>query len=219
MKAIPTHYLGYYFRSRLEARWAVFLETLQLHWRFEVQGYELPTGRYLPDFFLRLHDSALSDHQPPGSGYWVEIKPDGDPSDRELALLAELAWETGHNAYLVAGSPWPGKFRVWKACRDYGDGRQMEARELPGPNVYGGMPTVWLLCDRSHDMGFSVDPADGYRRARSARFEHGEEPGMPLGWEGVEVVTGEPLEVEPISSMWGDYPDRPDDGSDEADAA
>jgi len=41
IKPIPTQYQGYRFRSRNEARWAVFFETLQLDWRYEVEGYEL----------------------------------------------------------------------------------------------------------------------------------------------------------------------------------
>ena len=209
MKPIPTHWKGYFFRSRLEARWAVFLETLQLHWRFEPQGFELPSGRYLPDFFLRLHPEALADHQPAGSGYWVEIKPDGEPSDTEKRLLVELARETGHNAFLVAGSPWPGQFDVWKALRDYGDGRPAELVLRERTGVYGGMPSEWLLCDRGHDLGFGVDPYDAYRRARGARFEHGERPGLPLGWEGIEPAW-EPTPVERFETEDEWEPDEAD---------
>lgn len=35
---IPTRYKGYRFRSRLEARWAIFFDGLQLNWEFEAQG-------------------------------------------------------------------------------------------------------------------------------------------------------------------------------------
>ena len=60
IKAIETTYKGYRFRSRLEARWAVFFDTLGIKWQYENEGYqkevELNTGlktlRYLPDFFL-----------------------------------------------------------------------------------------------------------------------------------------------------------------------
>lgn len=53
LKAIDTEYRGYRFRSRLEARWAVFLDTIHCEWEYEAEGYELPGGvRYLPDFVL-----------------------------------------------------------------------------------------------------------------------------------------------------------------------
>ncbi len=48
MKAIETLYSGTIFRSRLEARWACFLDALCWPWT-----YEAPIGRrYLPDFVI-----------------------------------------------------------------------------------------------------------------------------------------------------------------------
>ncbi|WP_341918923.1 hypothetical protein [Hydrocarboniphaga effusa] len=53
MKVIQTKYAGHLFRSRLEARWAVFFDTLGIVWDYELDGFELSNGiRYLPDFFL-----------------------------------------------------------------------------------------------------------------------------------------------------------------------
>lgn len=63
IKAIETVYKGYKFRSRLEARWAIFFEELGLGWQYEVEGFDLPSGRYLPDFYL------------PSQHCHVEIKP------------------------------------------------------------------------------------------------------------------------------------------------
>jgi hypothetical protein len=51
---IPTRYKGYHFRSRLEARWAVFFDQLGLDWEYEPQGYVLDGTPYLPDFKLVL---------------------------------------------------------------------------------------------------------------------------------------------------------------------
>ena len=63
MKAIQTQYRGYFFRSRLEARWAVFFDKLGIEWQYEPEGFELGSaGRYLPDFYL----SSM--------GVWVEVK-------------------------------------------------------------------------------------------------------------------------------------------------
>ena len=51
IKPIETIYKGYRFRSRLEARWAVFFDALGVKWEYEPEGFELPSGkRYLPDF-------------------------------------------------------------------------------------------------------------------------------------------------------------------------
>ncbi len=63
IKAIETRYKGYRFRSRLEARWAVFFDALSIKWEYEKEGYDLgAAGWYLPDFWL------------PESNTWVEIK-------------------------------------------------------------------------------------------------------------------------------------------------
>jgi hypothetical protein len=68
MKAIETSYKGYRFRSRLEARWAVFFDHLGIAWKYEPEGFEKTENggerviRYLPDFYL------------PESGTWVEVK-------------------------------------------------------------------------------------------------------------------------------------------------
>jgi len=77
IKAIQTSYKGYRFRSRLEARWAVFFDTLGIEWEYEKEGFELgDEGRYLPDFWL------------PGKKVWVEIKPDNvDISPTELKVF------------------------------------------------------------------------------------------------------------------------------------
>lgn len=53
IQPIETEYKGYKFRSRLEARWAVFFDTIGVEWEYEPEGYELGDGlRYLPNFLL-----------------------------------------------------------------------------------------------------------------------------------------------------------------------
>lgn len=65
IKAIETVYKGYRFRSRLEARWAVFFDAMGVEWRYEPEGYDLGEfGWYLPDFYL------------PTLKLWAEIKPE-----------------------------------------------------------------------------------------------------------------------------------------------
>lgn len=53
IQPIETYHAGYRFRSRTEARWAVFFDHLKIRWQYEAQGYELDNGDwYLPDFWL-----------------------------------------------------------------------------------------------------------------------------------------------------------------------
>jgi hypothetical protein len=51
---IPTEYKGIKFRSKLEARWAVFFDTLGIEWQYEPQGYEIGTGyeAYYPRYLF-----------------------------------------------------------------------------------------------------------------------------------------------------------------------
>ena len=79
LKAIPTAYNGYSFRSRLEARWAVYFDTIGLKWEYEVEGYELSDGRrYLPDFVITTVD---------GDKYYCEVKPGNSNGDGKLEML------------------------------------------------------------------------------------------------------------------------------------
>lgn len=70
IKAIETRYKGYRFRSRLEARWAVFFDTLGIPWTYEPQGFERNGVRYLPDFQIQLGRDRYK------FTYWVEVKGD-----------------------------------------------------------------------------------------------------------------------------------------------
>lgn len=58
MKSIETVYNGYRFRSRLEARWAVFFDSAGIQYNYEPEGFELSDGtKYLPDFYLPESDT------------------------------------------------------------------------------------------------------------------------------------------------------------------
>ena len=61
---IQTEYRGRLFRSRLEARWAVFFDNLKVRWEYEKEGFDLDGTWYLPDFYL------------PHLNKWIEIKPE-----------------------------------------------------------------------------------------------------------------------------------------------
>lgn len=41
IKAKETYYDGYRFRSRLEARWAVFFNNIGLEYEYEMEGFDM----------------------------------------------------------------------------------------------------------------------------------------------------------------------------------
>ena len=59
LQPIETMYRGFRFRSRLEARWAVFLDAAEIPWQYEVEGYDLGGVKYLPDFWLPRDETFL----------------------------------------------------------------------------------------------------------------------------------------------------------------
>lgn len=93
IQAIQTRYAGCHFRSRLEARWAVFFNTLGVKWEYEKEGFELPSGkRYLPDFWL------------PWERFWVEVKGQA-PTTEESDRCAEFATAMKQAVFLAPGLP------------------------------------------------------------------------------------------------------------------
>ena len=62
--AIETEFCGYKFRSRLEARWAVFFSVLGIEYKYEFEGFRVKVGPdefvyYLPDFYLPEYDKYI----------------------------------------------------------------------------------------------------------------------------------------------------------------
>jgi len=49
VQAMETHYKGFRFRSRLEARWAMFFDMTGVKWTFEPQPVTVFGEPYLPD--------------------------------------------------------------------------------------------------------------------------------------------------------------------------
>lgn len=81
MKPIETKFMGYRFRSRLEARWAVAFQYLGLDWRYEHEGFDLGNkGWYLPDFYLPKAKNA---------DVFIEIKGE-HPSSEEIGKMHVL---------------------------------------------------------------------------------------------------------------------------------
>ena len=73
IKPIETRYKGYQFRSRLEARWAVFFDALGVDWEYEPEGFVIGDQYYLPDFRLKCWGTRGSIEEKPFDLY-VEVK-------------------------------------------------------------------------------------------------------------------------------------------------
>lgn len=106
MKAIQTQYNGYHFRSRLEARWAVFFEAINLAYLYEPEGFEdeEKNVRYLPDFHFHSGLRILGDSEP-NYNVRVEIKPSLEISDVEREKIATFLKETDDYILLIGGDP------------------------------------------------------------------------------------------------------------------
>lgn len=75
IKPIETYYKGYRFRSRAEARWAVFFDACNVEWEYEPEGYDLGNGLYyLPDFLV--HNVVINPYSKPKkkTDLYVEVK-------------------------------------------------------------------------------------------------------------------------------------------------
>lgn len=183
VNAIETKYKGYRFRSRLEARWAVFFDALRIQWKYEPEGFKLHSGLYLPDFFLpQVCDRRCK------PGVWVEIK-GVVPSGEESALCGELADATKTSVVMLVGPPeiepygpdsgyqWTREeeFTSWDDCMALHyctRCRAGDATKFQFMNDYFKCPKCGGD-DCTYDNPFIKNAAED---ARSARFEHGETP-------------------------------------------
>lgn len=148
IKVIETRYRGYRFRSRLEARWALALDVCGVKWQYEVDGYVLPSGPYLPDFRLDVYGRK---------GPWIEIK-GAEPTDRECKLMRELCAAHSMYGFIVWGTPGD---EGWRHFDKEGD--EMDSSEM----MYAGYSLAEYL-NVIPEM-FQIAAMD----ARAARFERG----------------------------------------------
>ncbi len=107
IKPIETRYKGYRFRSRLEARWAVFFDAMGIKYEYEKEGYDLgKAGWYLPDFWL------------PEMKTFLEIKPTS-PELCDHEKLERLRDGIGAPAGMCVGMPCENTITCYAA--DIGD--------------------------------------------------------------------------------------------------
>ncbi|MBX8476970.1 hypothetical protein K5D38_19535 [Pseudomonas cichorii] len=172
LKAIQTRYKGHKFRSRLEARWAVFFDAAGIKWIYEQEGFLVNNTPYLPDFYL------------PELGYF-EVKGNPEHDEKlmqefsnqsgELVIIAfeEIPFLENGNGYLITLTP--------------------NSYHEDGDLMFWGYNDMFLQCDGCGKITIQNEVydtlkgncCDGSRElslehalltAREARFEHGEKP-------------------------------------------
>jgi len=196
-KVIETVYNGYRFRSRLEARWAVFFDAVGLPYEYEKEGFDLGEGDwYLPDFWL------------PSLQLWVEIKSELDFTDPEnsdkftyssqplLQLMRKFRDSQPWPVACIFGQP--GDHRTWffgwdmsySSAGEYEDSEAVwcishgkvtlnvhivsSDRDIYADSLYGPKLDHFTY---ARDYGYVIEPVENaIRNARRARFEHGEKP-------------------------------------------
>jgi hypothetical protein len=155
IKAIETKYGGYKFRSRLEARWAVFFDALNVEWEYEKEGFDIAGVRYLPDFWL------------PSVKMWAEVKPEAHFDRASKNLCVQLGNLSGFDVLMLGGVPslkaYPTALGGYQVLSNYHDYPKEEGR-------FYSMPSDWDLLNLFPDTKSAVE------KSLSARFEFGQTP-------------------------------------------
>jgi hypothetical protein len=171
IKPIETAFGGHLFRSRLEARWAVFFRDLGVHYEYEAEGYELGTGvRYLPDFLL------------PSQSLHVEIKPSRSMTtldmrkiamftvDRPLLLIVGTPGE--HEMLYIESNLLGGWAKLQTSIREFGADVFFENLSLVTFDFLPGKQG-WHVVYQHSAPYVDCTRHMAFHAARAARFEHG----------------------------------------------
>jgi hypothetical protein len=158
MKALDTEYKGFRFRSRLEARWAVFMDAMGVPYEYEREAYDLDGLFYLPDFWL------------PQMKAHLEIKPDA-ATPEEWDKATRLANHSKLPVYVMCGQP---------ECPDIGDNwYQNESQAtlvLPsdGKDERGDIHYIWCECPHCHRCELQFDGRADRIDCGCPKSEHGD---------------------------------------------
>lgn len=158
-----------------------------IKWQYEVEGFHLESGLYLPDFFL------------PHYNLWVEIK-GITPTFEEEYILEELVFATGKAGVMFTGLPCENPCYVVYFAVAGGQAGVLENPAILGSDMNGdllfgfnreGVDEFWMdgelttpfpVTGSTNRQGLACDNSgympDWFQRAinasKSARFEHGQ---------------------------------------------
>ena len=158
LKSKHTAYNGHNFRSRTEARWAVFFDMMGIRYFYEYEDFKVGAKRYLPDFFL-------PDNFPDGCFAEVKHRFKAD----ESALCAWLCEQTGLPVILLEDVPALEPVSIF--VKEGG-----EVVDYRGAIGGAGRAGVWFEPPVYDETVFCEDFRFAVLAARRARFEFGETP-------------------------------------------
>lgn len=194
IKPIETFYNGYRFRSRLEARWAVFFDAMGIEYQYESEGYEHFGYTYLPDFWLpkyKLHAEVkgvscrgqIPKDDAEKMSWMIDF---AGPCSNGIILLGDIPYQKGASDLCWALWKWNGKGLSygWLAFTEYPDpeGYFDCCDSQSAPHHFNENDDIVLTCS---SVSFNLDGTLGNPnskiekalfKARTARFEHGEKP-------------------------------------------
>lgn len=168
MTPLETTYAGRKFRSRTEARWSLFMDACGIRHDYEADGFRLPSGPYLPDFWLQ--DFNL----------FLEIKGQ-EPTELERRKCIELARLSERPVLLAVGAPEP-RFQITWFGGDEEEGEDLPLYVIARDRI--SETGFWLLAEdqarwlgggvtalgsRGPMLSGAIDRA--YTAALSARFD------------------------------------------------
>lgn len=182
IQAIETSYAGCRFRSRLEARWAVFFDRLGIQWQYEAEGYVLPDGTcYLPDFWLPGFNKS-------DGGTFVEVKP-GKLTHAEMLKVVMLNEGSGNPVLLAVDVPdtriyhvvWQG---MWEAPEEVAHPGCFQHKYLKSGRNGDEYRMFWYPGFENEDGTIDHDfvdevVIDAVGAARESRFEFGQSGPRP----------------------------------------
>lgn len=196
IKPFETYYNGYRFRSRLEARWAVFFDALGIKYEYEPEGYRLPSGKiYLPDFRVQCYGTRGECGKHPFDLY-IEVKGKMTTEDAEKikefasfkTIKEENRWthEVPQNPILIVTNiPAQNCSSNSMALAAYEEMNGIDIYpfnyQLIDGDYFAAYPAgrdgkFYLWGDDSNYIGCQTIVEEAYDIARQARFEHGETP-------------------------------------------
>jgi len=193
IKPIQTYYDGHWFRSRLEARWAVVFNALGVPYEYEPEGFDLGDGlRYLPDFRVKCYGCrGTYDNEP--FDLYIEVK--GKMTAEDAVKIKRFAQWYDEETYI----PYEGRCPLLIVNKIPEEGCATDSRlaydsigfslypfnyETIDGDHYGAYPAAtknghfYLFGDDCNYINREDEPRveRAYRLARCARFEHGERP-------------------------------------------
>lgn len=166
MTPLPSIYKGYHCRSRLEARWLCFLDTLGMQFIYEPEGFKFEDGTcYLPDLYFPVIET------------WGEIKPvpiePRSPEDRKITNLVVgsgrpliiLEGPPEFRSYTERGLSLPPETAEWEVSLDI----HMYAKYYF--HKHDGKPRLFTDPPATRHADYSDEYSDAVYTSRQLRFE------------------------------------------------